>query len=276
MIHHIYLLLLAMLQGVTELFPISSLGHIILVPALLHWPINRDAEWFLPFVVVLHLATAAALLLFFWKDWAALIGGFVQARGKPSNPQSRLLWILFIASIPAGILGLLLAHKIKNLFGGFTFAAVALMINGVMLIWGDRLRSRHPSHSLDNLSWMRAIIIGFAQSMALIPGFSRSGATLVAGIGVGLDYENSARFSFLLATPIIAAAGALEVPKLFHAHMQSGLLGTIFLAGALAGLCAWGSVWFLMHYFHKHEVTALRPFGIYCIGFGALALLIGG
>ena len=273
MAHHIYLLFLAALQGVTELFPISSLGHIILVPALLHWPINRDAEWFLPFVVVLHLATAAALLLFFWRDWAALLGGFIRARGRPSNPQSRLLWILFIASIPAGLLGLALAHKIKDLFGGFTFAAVALMINGIMLIWGDHLRARQPSHSLDNLSWPRAIGIGFAQSLALIPGFSRSGATLVAGIGVGLDYENSAKFSFLLATPIIAAAGLLEVPKLLHAQLPSGLMDTIFLAGLLSGICAWASVWFLMHYFHRHEVKALRPFGIYCIAFGALALI---
>ncbi|MHB0888321.1 undecaprenyl-diphosphate phosphatase [Acidithiobacillus sp.] len=276
MIHHIYLLWLAMLQGVTELFPISSLGHSILVPALLHWPINRDAPWFLPFIVVLHLGTAAALLLFFWRDWARLIGGFWEARGRASNPESRLLWLLVLASIPAGLLGLALAHKIKALFGGFSFAAVALMLNGVLLIVGDRLRARDPSHSLNTLTWRRALAIGFAQALALIPGFSRSGATLVAGIGVGLDYENSARFSFLLATPIIAAAGLLEVPKLLHAQIPDGLLSTIILAGFLSGLCAWASVWFLMRYFHTQEIKALRPFGIYCIAFGALALLIGG
>ncbi|AEK57303.1 MULTISPECIES: undecaprenyl-diphosphate phosphatase [Acidithiobacillus] len=275
MAHHFYLLILAALQGVTELFPISSLGHSILVPALFRWPIDRDADWFLPFIVVLHLGTVAALLTFFWRDWVRLIGGFLRARGRPSNPESRLLWLLVLASIPAGLLGLALAHKIKALFGGFGFAAVALMLNGMMLIWGDRLRSRNPSHNLDTLSWRRALIIGFAQALALIPGFSRSGATLVAGIGTGLDYENSARFSFLLATPIIAAAGLLEVPKLFHAQLPGGFLQLIFAAGVLSGLFAWLSVWFLMRYFHSHEIKALRPFGFYCVGFGALALILG-
>ncbi len=275
MAHHFYLLILAALQGVTELFPISSLGHSILVPALFRWPIDRDADWFLPFIVVLHLGTVAALLTFFWRDWVRLIGGFLRARGRPSNPESRLLWLLVLASIPAGLLGLALAHKIKALFGGFGFAAVALMLNGMMLIWGDRLRSRNPSHNLDTLSWRRALIIGFAQALALIPGFSRSGATLVAGIGTGLDYENSARFSFLLATPIIAAAGLLEVPKLFHAQLPGGFLQLIFAAGILSGLFAWLSVWFLMRYFHSHEIKALRPFGFYCLGFGALALILG-
>ncbi|OFC55786.1 undecaprenyl-diphosphatase [Acidithiobacillus caldus] len=275
MAHHFYLLILAALQGVTELFPISSLGHSILVPALFRWPIDRDADWFLPFIVVLHLGTVAALLTFFWRDWVRLIGGFLRARGRPSNPESRLLWLLVLASIPAGLLGLALAHKIKALFGGFGFAAVALMLNGMMLIWGDRLRSRNPSHNLDTLSWRRALIIGFAQALALIPGFSRSGATLVAGIGTGLDYENSARFSFLLATPIIAAAGLLEVPKLFHAQLPGGFLQLIFAAGILSGLFAWLSVWFLMRYFHSHEIKALRPFGFYCVGFGALALILG-
>ncbi|MGK9451199.1 undecaprenyl-diphosphate phosphatase [Acidithiobacillus caldus] len=275
MAHHFYLLILAALQGVTELFPISSLGHSILVPALFRWPIDRDADWFLPFIVVLHLGTVAALLTFFWRDWVRLIGGFLRARGRPSNPESRLLWLLVLASIPAGLLGLALAHKIKALFGGFSFAAVALMLNGMMLIWGDRLRSRNPSHNLDTLSWRRALIIGFAQALALIPGFSRSGATLVAGIGTGLDYENSARFSFLLATPIIAAAGLLEVPKLFHAQLPGGFLQLIFAAGILSGLFAWLSVWFLMRYFHSHEIKALRPFGFYCLGFGALALILG-
>ncbi|MBU2790252.1 undecaprenyl-diphosphate phosphatase [Acidithiobacillus caldus] len=275
MAHHFYLLILAALQGVTELFPISSLGHSILVPALFRWPIDRDADWFLPFIVVLHLGTVAALLTFFWRDWVRLIGGFLRARGRPSNPESRLLWLLVLASIPAGLLGLALAHKIKALFGGFSFAAVALMLNGMMLIWGDRLRSRNPSHNLDTLSWRRALIIGFAQALALIPGFSRSGATLVAGIGTGLDYENSARFSFLLATPIIAAAGLLEVPKLFHAQLPGGFLQLIFAAGILSGLFAWLSVWFLMRYFHSHEIKALRPFGFYCVGFGALALILG-
>ena len=271
----IYLLAMAALQGVTELFPISSLGHSILVPALLHWPIARDADWFLPFVVVLHLGTAAALLLYFWRDWVELISGWLRARGGTGNPQAQLLWLLVVGSIPAGLLGLVLAHKIKALFGGFTFAAVALMLNGAMLMLGDFWKNRRASADLPAMGYRRALLIGAAQALALIPGFSRSGATLVAGLGVGLGYEAAARFSFLLATPIIAAAGLLEVPKLVHAGIPQGLLGTILAAGVLSGVCAWLSTWFLMRWFHGHEVKALRPFGIYCLVFGVIALLIG-
>ncbi len=271
----IYLLAMAALQGVTELFPISSLGHSILVPALLHWPIARDADWFLPFVVVLHLGTAAALLLYFWRDWVELISGWLRARGGTGNPQAQLLWLLVVGSIPAGLLGLVLAHKIKALFGGFTFAAVALMLNGAMLMLGDFWKNRRASADLPAMGYRRALLIGAAQALALIPGFSRSGATLVAGLGVGLGYEAAARFSFLLATPIIAAAGLLEVPKLVHAGVPQGLLGTILAAGVLSGVCAWLSTWFLMRWFHGHEVKALRPFGIYCLVFGVIALLIG-
>ena len=271
----IYLLAMAALQGVTELFPISSLGHSILVPALLHWPIARDADWFLPFVVVLHLGTAAALLLYFWRDWVQLISGWLRARGGTGNPQAQLLWLLVVGSIPAGLLGLVLAHRIKALFGGFTFAAVALMLNGAMLMLGDFWKNRRASADLPAMGYRRALVIGSAQALALIPGFSRSGATLVAGLGVGLGYEAAARFSFLLATPIIAAAGLLEVPKLMHAGIPQGLLGTILAAGVLSGVCAWLSTWFLMRWFHGHEVKALRPFGIYCLVFGVIALLIG-
>jgi undecaprenyl-diphosphatase len=270
----IYLLAMAALQGVTELFPISSLGHSILVPQLLHWPIPRDAVWFLPFVVVLHLGTALALLLFFWRDWQALIGGWLRARGGLGNPQARLLWLLVAGSVPAGLLGALLAHRIQALFSGFTFAAVALMVNGVLLICADYLKKSASRRDLAGLGWGRALLIGTAQALALVPGFSRSGATLIAGLGVGLEYEAAARFSFLLATPIIAAAGLLEVPRLLHAGVPHAMLGSIALAGLLAGICAWLSTWALMRWFHSHEVRALRPFGIYCLGFGALALLL--
>ncbi len=271
---HLYLMAMAALQGVTELFPISSLGHSILVPALAHWPIDREADWFLPFVVVLHLGTAAALLLYFRRDWIELIGGWLRARGGMGNEQARTLWLLVAGSIPAGVLGLLLAHRIRDLFGGFAFAAVALMLNGVMLIAGDRLKNRQASKSLQHLSFGRALLVGTAQALALIPGFSRSGATLVAGLGVGLQYEAAARLSFLLATPIIAAAGLLEVPKLLHASLPEGLLVAVLLAGLLSAVCAWVSTWLLMRWFRGHEIRALRPFGVYCLAFGLLALLL--
>lgn len=270
------LILLAILQGITELFPISSLGHSVLVPALLHWPLDRDAPWFLPYIVVLHLGTAAALFLYFWKDWRSLLAGTWEARGRISDPRARLFWLLVCGTVPGALLGLTLEHRIRDLFAGFTVAAVFLMVNGVVLLVGDYLKRRAGSGDPVSLSPTQAFFIGCAQALALIPGLSRSGVTLVAGIMGGLDYAGSARFSFLLATPIIAAAGVLEVPKLMHTHAElpPGLLAVIFLGGVLAGLCAWLSTWFLMRWFKSHELMALRPFGVYCLLAGAAALLL--
>lgn len=272
----LYLILLAILQGITELFPISSLGHSVLVPALLHWPIDRDAGWFLPYIVVLHLGTATALLLYFWRDWRDLLRGLWRARGRTRNPEARLFWLIVCGTVPAGILGLVLEHRLRKLFGGFSVAAIFLMLNGVLLIVGDRFRRFETNRALDGMGWGKAFLIGCAQSLALIPGISRSGVTLVAGLMGGLDYAASARFAFLLATPIIGAAGLLEVPKLLHMHtaLPAGLLPVILTGGALAGVFAWLSVWFLMRWFKTMEVTALRPFGVYCLiaGLGALGL----
>jgi undecaprenyl-diphosphatase len=272
----LHLLILAIIQGVTELFPISSLGHSILVPAVLRWPIDREATWFLPYIVVLHLGTAGALFIYFWRDWFALLSGTWKARGNVSDPQARLFWLLVVGTIPAGLVGLVLEHKIRELFGGFVIAAVFLMVNGAILFVGDALKQRAARHELANMGWGRAFGIGIAQALALIPGISRSGATLVAGVWSGLDYASSARFSFLLATPIIGAAGLLEVPKLLahHASMPESLLLTIALGGILAGVFAWVSTWILMKYFRRTEVTALRPFGIYCLIAGAAALAL--
>lgn len=272
----LHLLILAIIQGVTELFPISSLGHSVLVPAVLHWPIDRQAPWFLPYIVVLHLGTAAALFIYFWRDWFALLGGAWKARGRPSDPNARLFWLLVAGTIPAGLIGLALEHKIRLLFGGFTVAAVFLMVNGVILFIGDALKKRVARHELTTMGWARAFGIGIAQALALIPGISRSGVTLVAGVWSGLDYASSARFSFLLATPIIGAAGLLEVPRLVmhRARLPEGLMLTIVGGGILAGVFAWLSTWVLMKYLGKTEVTALRPFGIYCLAAGAAALLL--
>ena len=269
------LLLLAILQGITELFPISSLGHSVLVPALLHWPVSRDAPWFLPYIVVLHLGTATALFVYFWKDWVKLLGGTLAARGSFRSPDARLFWLLVCGTVPGALLGLILEHKIRDLFAGFTVAAVFLMVNGVVLLAGDYLKRRAGSGDPVALSPTKAFFIGCAQALALIPGISRSGVTLVAGILGGLDYAASARFSFLLATPIIAAAGVLEVPKLLHQHetLPPGLMPVILLGGVLSGVFAWLSTWFLMRWFKSHELMALRPFGIYCILAGGLALL---
>lgn len=268
------LILLAILQGITELFPISSLGHSVLIPALLHWPLDRDAPWFLPYIVVLHLGTAAALFIYFWRDWRDLLGGVWAAQGGAGNPQARLFWLLICGTLPAGILGLLLEHKVRELFGEFAVAALFLMLNGVVLIMGDRFKQRGASQTLESMGWGKAFLIGCAQALALIPGISRSGVTLVAGLMGGLDYAASARFSFLLATPVIGAAGLLEIPKLLHAHaaLPPGLATIIVIGGMLAGIFAWLSAWFLMRWFKSTEVTALRPFGIYCLLAGGAAL----
>lgn len=271
----LHLLLLSILQGVSELFPISSLGHSVLVPALLHWPIDRDAAWFLPFIVVLHLGTATALLIYFWRDWARLLASVWRTRGGTSEPEARLFWLLVVATIPAGLLGLLLEHRLRHLFGGFAIIAIFLALNGLLLIWGDRFKHRQAQHRLEDLSWSKALGVGCAQALALIPGMSRSGASLVAGLLVGLDYEAAARLSFLLATPIIAAAGVLEVPKLLHTA-GGAPLSVIMLGGLLAGIFAYLSTWFLMRYFRGHEVQALRPFGIYCLVLGVGALAVHG
>ncbi len=269
----LHLLLLAILQGISELFPISSLGHSVLVPALLHWPLDRTASWFLPFIVVLHLGTATALLLYFWRDWVRLLGGLWRARGGAGNSDARLFWVIVVATIPAGLLGLALEHRLRALFGGFTIVALFLALNGVMLILGDRLKHRQAQHTLDTLSWGKAVGIGFAQALALIPGMSRSGATLVAGLAGGLGYDAAARLSFLMATPIIAAAGVLEIPKLLH-HTSGAPMGTILTGGILAGIFAYLSTWILMRYFSDQAVKALRPFGVYCLVLGLGALVI--
>ena len=269
-----YLILLAILQGITELFPISSLGHSVLLPALFHWPVDRDAPWFLPYIVVLHLGTAGALFIYFWRDWCAVFKGLLAAKGEASNPEARLFWLLVCGTMPAGLLGFLLEHKARELFAGFTVAAVFLMLNGALLIAGDRFKQQRAGEALASMSWGKAFLIGCAQALALIPGVSRSGVTLVAGLMGGLDYAASARFSFLLATPIIGAAGLLETPKLLHQHasLPPGLGTIILLGGLLAAIFAWLSTWFLMRWFRTTEVTALRPFGIYCLVAGALAL----
>lgn len=273
----LHILLFAVMQGVTELFPISSLGHGVLLTTLLGWNLNRGNPDFLPFLVVLHLGTATALLLYFWRDWRDLLKGVAVARGGASNLHARLFWLLVVATIPAGLIGLLLEKKLRLLFGNATVVALFLFANGLVLILGDTLKRQKARHDLESMGWLRAFTIGVAQSLALIPGMSRSGVTLVAGLANGLDYAAAARFSFLMATPIIGAAGLLEVPKLLGArhHMDLMLVGS---AGLVAGIFAYLSTWILMRYFNRQEVEALRPFGIYCLlaGIGALIWHLAG
>jgi undecaprenyl-diphosphatase len=266
-------ILFAVVQGISELFPISSLGHGVVLPDLLHWNLNRQDPSFLAFMVMLHLGTALALLIYFRHDWIELLGGFLRARARPVTPESRLVWLLIGGTLPAGLIGLLLEKKLRALFGSTSLVLAVLLVNGIILIAGDSMRRGTRGRTLDELSFFGALKIGLVQALALIPGISRSGVTLIAGLREGLDYASSARFAFLLATPIIGAAGVLEVPKLLRSGSTIPL-GLALGCGLLSGICAYLSTWGLMRYFNKHEIQALRPFGWYCIGLGLLGLAL--
>ncbi len=266
-------LLLALLQGVTELFPVSSLGHAVLAPAILHWPINEADPVFLPFLVALHLGTALALLLYFWRDWfgfAAAIAG----RSKTTTEDRRLFSLLVVGSIPAAIVGAVFEHVLRAVFATPTIAAVFLVVNGVILFVAERLRRNGPSvGTLETATFADALLIGMAQATALIPGISRSGVTIVGGLLRGLNHEDAARFSFLLATPIITGAALLELPKLIHHSAVAMPLWLIAAAALVAGMTAYLSTAFLMRYFKRHEANALNPYAVYCI-FAGISCLV--
>jgi undecaprenyl-diphosphatase len=265
------LIFLSVLQGVTELFPVSSLGHTLLVPALLGVRLDRHAPELLPFLVALHLGTALALLLYFRARWIALARGFLDSlRGRPSI-DGHLAWGLVVGTIPAGLVGLILEKPLGRLFHDLRVVALALLVNGVVLWLGDQ-RARAGVEAPEagepqRLSLRQAALVGLAQIGALVPGFSRSGLTMVAGLRTGLNRAAAAEFSFLLGTPIILAAGVLELPKLRHDHAQ---LASAMLGGLLTGMAAYLSVRFLMRYFEGRG--RLASFGAYCVVAGALCL----
>jgi undecaprenyl-diphosphatase len=273
-------IVLAILQGISELFPVSSLGHTILIPALLRWHnIDRADPSFLAFVVVLHLGTALALIVFYRKDWVVLARAFAGSivRGKLSDdPDERVAWLIVVGTIPVGILGLLFKEKVSILFGTVAPAAIFLMINGLVMFAGDWLRRRqHETEGedykrIEQLNYGQSVAVGFGQALALLPGISRSGASIVVGLLCGLDMASAARYSFLLATPVIFAAAALAIPELWapgaHVVAMQAIVGAV-----LAGIFAYLSVAFLTKYFKNHD---LRAFGWYCLLFGALCLIL--
>jgi undecaprenyl-diphosphatase len=272
-------MLLAVLQGASELFPVSSLGHIVIVPALLHWNIDRKEPTFLAFVVVLHLGTAAALAVFYRRDWIAIIRAFVASivRGRLSDDLAeKTAWLLLAGTIPVGLLGVFLQAPVRALFGSTAIVAIFLMLNGLLMFLGEHLKRIErpvggvPPRALSALAWPDGVKVGFAQAFALLPGISRSGASMVAGLLLDLTHEDAARYSFLLATPVIGAASLLELPRLFepaaHAVLVQSLAG-----GAVAGVTAYFSVAFLTRYFQTHD---LRPFGWYCLGIGGISLAL--
>ena len=286
-------------QGITELFPVSSLGHSVLVPAIVGGQWSRDLNVsepespYLAFIVGLHVATALALLVFFWRDWVAIITGLATSirHRRVSTSAERLAWMLVLATIPVGLCGLALEHLFRTTLGRPVPAAIFLAINGVILYGGERLRRKAPAEEADvtaavgsdtvavrlapsderiaRLSMPRAVVIGSAQILALLPGISRSGVTMVAGLLRGLSHEDAARFSFLLATPVILAAGVLKIPDLFG-PLGDGIHGQV-LAGSVASfVAAYLSVRFLTRYFESRTLT---PFAIYCFVAGIASLL---
>jgi undecaprenyl-diphosphatase len=271
---------LAVLQGITELFPISSLGHAVIVPPLFGWAVDQHSPAFLPFIVVLHVGTAAALLVYFWRDWLFIAEGLVgggQGGGDGTSKAEarRLLGLIVVATLPAVVIGFVLEKLVRGLFASPLVAALFLIVNGFLLLVGDRMRTRVPDGGhqlhLGALSWRGALAIGTWQCAAFIPGISRSGAAMVGGLFAGLHHTDAAHFSFLIATPIIAGAAVLEVPKLLA--LPGGGMSTLTVAaGIVSGVTAFASVAFLMLYFRRHNFDdALVPFAIYCWAAGAAA-----
>jgi len=306
-------IVISILQGVSELFPVSSLGHAVILPKLLHWNINESGKTWLAFLVALHVGTATALLIYFWSDWRAVLLAFVRSVQKAeigADQDQRLAWMVVLGTVPAGLVGSILQKPLRSLFASPYIAAAFLIVNGAIMFLGEWLLQRQLAASagagatqpaiamaggsgqvsrtspqaevadsafggeryrdITQLSWRDAAVVGFAQIGALIPGISRSGITMVAGLAAGLTHEAAARYAFLLATPIIAAAGLLELPDLFSSHARS-ILGYAVIGMVLAGIAAYLSVRYLMRYF---EFGRLYPFAYYCVGAGALSLIL--
>jgi undecaprenyl-diphosphatase len=276
-------IVLGLLQGVAEPFPISSLGHAVILPRLFGWNIHQNDDYFLTFLVATHLATAIVLFGIFFDDWRRIATGLVRSlRNREiaaDDADARLGWLLIVGTIPAGILGLVLEHPLRSLFASAGSAAAFLTLNGFLLLGFERLRRRAPSpddhlgdtdERLARLSWRQAIAVGTSQATALIPGISRSGVTMGGGLLVGLSNEDAARYGFLLATPIIGAAALLKLPDLFG-HKGDGVRGPALVAALCAGAASYLAVRFLLRYF---ETNRLTPFGYYCIGAGVICTVI--
>jgi undecaprenyl-diphosphatase len=276
-------IILGLTQGVAEPFPISSLGHAVVLPALFGWNIHQNADYFLTFLVATHFATAVVLLLFFLKDWVLIVKGLwrsLQMREiREDDTYARLGWLLVAGTIPVGIIGLLLQDPLRKLFATPQVAAAFLIVNGIALLAFERLRRRPPRPGdylgdadgrLAKLSWRQTVGVGTSQAFALVPGISRSGFTMGGGLLVGLSNEDAARFAFLLATPVIFAAAALKLPELLGSQ-GNGVRGQALVAGLCAAAATFLAVRFLLRWFQTNRLT---PFGIYCIGFGLICTIV--
>jgi undecaprenyl-diphosphatase len=291
-VSYLQAIVIGLFQGVTELFPISSLGHSVLIPEWLGWDNIVSAQsasesFYLAFLVALHVATAIALLVFFRAEWKRIIVGFFQTlrNRRIDTPDQRMAWLLIVGTIPVGVVGLVFEHSLRTVFAKPTAAAIFLTINGLVLFAGEAYRRRasvralaeaHPQHvnpepgrDLDSLGFGDAAIVGSSQIAALFAGISRSGIAMVGGLARGLDHEDAARFSFLLATPVILAAGLYKIPDLLGPN-GDGVRGQAIVGAIVAGLASYVAVRFLVRFF---ETRTLTPFAIYCVVFGILSLI---
>ncbi len=292
MISYFQAIVIGLIQGVTELFPISSLGHSVLVPEWLGWnnvvaAQSAEESFYLAFLVALHVATAIALLVYFRQEWRRIAIGFIQTlrSRRIETSDQRMAWLLIVGTIPVGVVGLLFEHTLRTVFAKPTAAAIFLTLNGLVLFAGEWYRRRasvrvlaaaHPQHEhpepgrrLDSLALGDAAIVGTSQIAALFAGISRSGVTMVTGLARGLDHEDAARFSFLLATPVILAAGLYKIPDLLGPN-GDGIRGQAVVGAVVAGLASYVSVRFLVRFF---ETRTLTPFAIYCLVVGAASLI---
>jgi undecaprenyl-diphosphatase len=254
----------------------------VLLPKLLGWNIHQNDDYFLSFLVATHCATALVLFIYFFDDWKRIWFGFVRSvrgRATTGDNDARLAWIIIVGTIPAGILGLALEHKLRTLFASPTAAAIFLTVNGVILLAVERFRRRPPRPGdaegdgdarIARMSFRQAFAIGSAQALALIPGISRSGVTMGGGLLTGLSNEDAARYAFLLATPVIGAAGVLKLPDLLGST-GDGVRGQALVGAIAAAITTWAAVKFLLRYF---ETNRLSPFGVYCICAGIFCLIV--
>lgn len=279
-------IVLGVLQGATELFPVSSLGHTVLFPSLFGWDNlvhaqSQPESFWLAFVVMLHVGSAVGLLVYFWRDWVAIVRAFFVTlrKRRAETPVERLAWLIVVASIPTGILGVLLEHTVRVALAKPLAAAIFLVVNGAVLLSAERLRKRTEirelavregaksdgGRRLDTLEYREAALIGTAQSSALIAGISRDGMCMTTGLLRGLDNADAARFAFLLATPIILAAGVYKLSDLTGPLGDHGVRGAAFVAAVFAAVTGILTVHFLTRYFKTRN---LAPFGVYCLVFG--------
>ncbi len=279
-------IVLGILQGISELFPVSSLGHTVLFPKLFGWnqivafQSKPESPW-LAFIVMLHVGSAVGLLIYFWRDWVAIIKAFFATlrKRRADTPTERLAWLIIIASIPTGILGIVLEHAARVATSKPEVAAIFLVVNGLLLFGAQRLTERaevrrlarregktgEGGRRLDTLEYREAAGLGLAQSGGLVAGISRDGMVMAAGLLRGLDNYDAARMSFLMATPIILAAGVYKIPDL-TGHLGNGIRGAALIAAIFAAVTAVFTVHFLTRYF---KTRTLYPFAAYCVIFGA-------